>query len=76
MAKRHSRARTCAIDVSGAAYVEVGPLRDVARAGDASCVCSQEVGILEWCSCCHAAQNDEEDHHNGTGEEDQGNAAQ
>lgn len=47
VAKRHGRARPGAVDVAGAADVEVGPLRGVARTSDSSCFCSQKVGVLE-----------------------------
>lgn len=47
VAERHGGARSGAVDVAGAADVEVGPLRDAARTGDARRVCPQEVGILE-----------------------------
>ena len=64
-----------AVLVVGSAEVEVGPLGDVAGAGDALGLGLEEVGLVEGGCVCDAGEDDEEEHYNGSGDEDEGGNA-
>ena len=76
MPERHGRAGLCAVDIAGAADVEVGPLGDRARPCYEGGVCAQEVGLVERRGGRHAGEDDEEGQDQRSREEDEGNEAQ
>lgn len=75
-AKGEGRRRGAAVEVVSAADAEVGPLGEVARAGDARGVGGEEEGRGEGGGVGYAGEDDEPEEHEGAGEEDYGDEAE
>lgn len=76
LAKGGSGPRRTAVVVVFAAEVEVGPLGDVARAGDVGCVGTQEVNLIQRRDVANARENDEPEEQERAAEEDNAGGAQ
>lgn len=69
-ADRRCRPGTTAVDIAGAADVEVGPLGGVAGALDALSLGFEEEGVVEGDGVDNAGEEDEEGHDDGSSEQD------
>lgn len=72
----HGGLGKAAVEVLEAAHVEKGPLRDGARAADAYGLGAKEVGVAQRWDPRHAGQDGQEEHHQGSGDEDQAQEAE